>query len=261
MNGTLHLEMNRESYLLKNRIKTKSTYPTIFQTWVSHRTDNDRIWHCYQKIEELYKDHNYILFSDFEMKKFIRNEYNETICNQYDNIVPTAFKSDFFRYLYMWKNGGLYLDISVEPIENVFDYVSENSDNTDYQFISSNDNGLRNGIWNGMMFAVPKSPVMYSCICQIMKMTKSNIRACLDYTGPSVLGRGLRESGISMNEVLLFEFKDSKFIRDPKTGVVLFEPKNSKGNASRLTQMLYKQSTKSHYSTHCIYNQVFLYDA
>lgn len=261
MNGTLSIEMKNEPYHLKNRIKHRSTYPTIFQTWVSHGTDNDRIWHCYQKIEELYKDHNYILFSDFEMKKFIRNEYDETVCHQYDNIVPTAFKSDFFRYLYMWKNGGVYLDISVEPLENVFDYFRKHYDKTNYRFISSMDNGLRNGLWNGMMFAVPNSPVMYSCISQIMNMTKSKIRACLDYTGPSVLGRALRESGLSMNEVYLFEFKDSKYIRDPKTGIVLFEPKNSKGEGSRLTKILYKQSTKSHYSVHCIYNQVFLYDS
>lgn len=257
--NNLSISPTSPSYFLKNRIVENSSKPILFQTWVSHTTQNDHIWRCYHKILNMYPDHSYLLFSDFEMKAFIRQHYDERVCAQYDNIVPTAFKSDFFRYLFLYRYGGMYLDISVEPVLPLFDFLANFYPSSRYEFVSARDNGLKNGIWNGFMYCEPQHPIMKLCIEKILQRGGKNDGACLDYTGPSLLGSVVSSCCGSSSHVLLLEFKDSMYIRDPLTKQNLFAPKNKSKKAITLTRNMYKESKKKHYSAHCLYEQVFLF--
>lgn len=236
--------------------------PTILQTWVTHDTNNEEIWQCHQRLLQVYPDHPYMLFSDFEMKAFVRSHYDDIVCQQYDNIVPTAFKSDFFRYLFLYKYGGMYLDITVQPVENVFTYLKAKHSGKTLDFISARDNGLRRGIWNGLMIATtPGDAIMRECIKEIMTTTTSNMRTmgCLEYTGPTLLGKVVQKMSSKDERVLLLEFHNSMYICDPATKHVLFRPKNSLNRGTQSTKRMYRESQKNHYSAHCFYNKVFLY--
>jgi hypothetical protein len=238
--------------------------PMIIQTWVTHDTDNEEIWECHQQLFQVYPDNPYMLFSDFEMKRFIRSHYDDSVCQHYDNIVPTAFKSDFFRYLFLYKYGGMYLDITVKPVENVFTYLKEKYSSKTLDFISARDNGLRQGIWNGLMIATrPGDKIMRGCIEKIMQTTttKNNMRTtgCLEYTGPALLGKVVQNMSSIHERVFLLEFHNSMYICDPETKQVLFRPKNSLNRGVQSTRRMYRESQKNHYSAHCFYNNVFLY--
>ena len=221
------------------------SYPKIFQTWVSHFTDQDRFMFCYDELHRLYPKHDHIIFSDFEMKQFILSHYDQDICNQYDNIIPSAFKSDFFRYLYLYKYGGLYLDISVTPYVNIFDYVFSNKS---ISFMSAIDDKHPMNLWNGFMYVTPNHPIMKECINDIM-LSKSSLKSCLHYTGPGVLGKACNKYKQNHNDILLFSHS-SDFIFDGNTKI--FGLKSKKNGTT-----MYKESNKTHYSLYCAYNKVF----
>lgn len=247
------------SFYLEDRA-LYSDHPLLFQTWIDHAIDNEYIWSCYQRTREVYANHPYKLFSDFEMKRFVRKHYDDDIIRQYDNIIPSAFKSDFFRYLFLYKFGGLYIDISVMPLENMFDYLDRRGENS-VTFLSATDNGHRTRLWNGLMYAAPGHPFMKYCIDQIMRLRKSTFKHCLYYTGPALLGEAVLVLGKANPSYKLLRFLDGYPIMDPTTDVALFSPKSANGWKShkQITKDMYRESSKAHYSMHCLYNQILYY--
>lgn len=64
------------------------------------------------------------LYDDADIARFIRSNYGEGIFGQYDQIDPIygAARADLFRYLLLYKLGGLYLDIksaATRPLDDV----------------------------------------------------------------------------------------------------------------------------------------------
>jgi mannosyltransferase OCH1-like enzyme len=234
--------------------------PIIFQTWISHFTNQNRLISCFDKINVIYPKHDHVLFSDFEMKQFILSHYDDNVYNVYDNIIPSAFKSDFFRYLYLYKYGGLYLDIPLYPVINVFDYISVKYPNKNVSFFSAIDNGHPTYIWNAFMYAVPNHPIMKTCIDHILSYQHMNpkpVKSCLEYTGPGLLGKAFQEYIKNNDDVLLFNHNAA--IGQILDGTQsLFETKNSKKvHTDMTTKRMYTESNKTHYSLHCIHKKVF----
>jgi inositol phosphorylceramide mannosyltransferase catalytic subunit len=66
-----------------------------------------------QRIQSLNPGWNYRLFDDNEMIEFVRATYGEKMLSCYERINPKygAARADLFRYLLMYKFGGVYLDI------------------------------------------------------------------------------------------------------------------------------------------------------
>ena len=60
--------------------------------------------------------------------KYIKNNYSERIYNAYNSINPNygPARADFFRYLIIYKEGGIYLDIKSALLENIDEELKEN---------------------------------------------------------------------------------------------------------------------------------------
>ena len=54
------------------------------------------------------------LFNDDECRAFIAREYPSDVLDAYDNLIPTAFKADLWRYCVLYMYGGVYLDIKLQ---------------------------------------------------------------------------------------------------------------------------------------------------
>jgi mannosyltransferase OCH1-like enzyme len=68
-------------------------------------------------------DWTYTIYDDDDILDFIRDEYGSSILSTYLNVSPLygAARADLFRYLLMYKMGGIYLDIkstSVRPFSD-----------------------------------------------------------------------------------------------------------------------------------------------
>jgi hypothetical protein len=102
----------------------------------------------------------YRFYRDEDIRAYIAKHFPPRFLDAFDSVIPGAFKADFFRYLVLLKDGGVYadadilLDINLSsiitpsmsffvPRDIVGDYASENF-----------------CLWNGMMAAAPGHPFM-----------------------------------------------------------------------------------------------------
>jgi inositol phosphorylceramide mannosyltransferase catalytic subunit len=85
------------------------------------------------------------LYDDADVRKFISDHYGSAILSYYDRISPNymAGKMDLFRYLLVYKEGGIYLDIKSSFSRPIEDQISLSD-----QFILAkwhNADGLKHG--------------------------------------------------------------------------------------------------------------------
>ena len=66
-----------------------------------------------EKIKQLNPSWHYFLYDDADIESFIEKYYGDTILSFFNRISPEygAAKADFFRYLVIYRLGGVYLDI------------------------------------------------------------------------------------------------------------------------------------------------------
>ena len=54
----------------------------------------------------------YYYYDDQQCYDFIKNNYSNKILKAYDSLIPNAFKADLWRFLILYKFGGIYGDLS-----------------------------------------------------------------------------------------------------------------------------------------------------
>jgi mannosyltransferase OCH1-like enzyme len=110
-------QINLSYQLYKNLSSTKNGSKYIPKNIYQLVQDKTKINYIFQLnidyIKKLNPTWNYILYDDNDMIDYIKTNYGFRILNIYNMINPEygAAKADFFRYLLMYKEGGVYLDI------------------------------------------------------------------------------------------------------------------------------------------------------
>jgi predicted O-linked N-acetylglucosamine transferase (SPINDLY family) len=97
--------------LIHQTVARKSDLTDAFRANISHIKQLNGTWTHY-------------LYDDAECDRFIRTHYDRSIYQSYVRIDPAygAAKADFFRYLVLYKLGGVYLDIkstTTKPLDDV----------------------------------------------------------------------------------------------------------------------------------------------
>lgn len=129
------------SISLKKMIEQKITLLQI--SFPNFENYNERFINYYDSIS------NYDIFwivrlDEYLIEKFIKNNYHVYVNYVYNLIYSTSFKTDLVRYLFLYKFGGCYFDLSIKIISDKFINLFEK-----YDFISSRDEKhdlLQNGI-------------------------------------------------------------------------------------------------------------------
>ena len=85
----------------------------IYQTTKSKDSIKELIFQNIEKIKNLNPSWDFFLYDDSDIESFIQQEYGDTIYSYFKRISPEygAAKADFFRYLVIYRFGGVYLDI------------------------------------------------------------------------------------------------------------------------------------------------------
>lgn len=128
-------------------------------------------------------EYEYVYFDNEASRIYLQEEYGSRYLRAYDNLIPGAYKADFFRYCFLYRTGGIYLDtgmVSKIPFRNII--------KPDDEFISPEDNGC-GGIYNAFMCCISGHPIMKAAVKQCLH----NIEKCfmgddiLEITGPDML--------------------------------------------------------------------------
>lgn len=255
------IERENKKFIIENRI-INTENKNICQTWVSHETNVEFLFRSSESIKSDYPDYNYHLFDDFEMKKFISTFYSQDVVNRYDSILPTAFKSDFFRYLYLYKFGGFYFDITLISVQPLINYI----DISNYDFICPYDLGYDtenpNQLYQAFMYARQNHPYLKKCIKTIMEydISKHISYSCLSVTGPKLIGNVVYNDHETKSNNLFLRHVDGNKITlgKPFDNITILY---TRGNFKTIPigKLMYKESQKNHYSKHCV-SQSFFYN-
>jgi mannosyltransferase OCH1-like enzyme len=151
-------------------------------------------------------DIEYRFFNDTERSEYIAKYYNKFLVH-YNKLIPGAFRADLFRALYLYREGGLYLDcknILYSEID-LLNYVPE-------IFVKDIGQGY---ICNGFMFIKnPGNNKIKKYIDEMVNNIGSNFYGenALHVTGPKVLGNHVNENIYLENKITDNNWKNSYLV-------------------------------------------------
>ena len=119
----------------------------------------------YENIKEFASDYNHIIFDDIEIIEFLKKNYRSDVLKTF-NLLKGAHKADLFRYCWLYKFGGVYLDIKTElirPLNEIF------NKNYTYSVLSI----VRDTIYQGVIATPPGNPVFLKLIKFMIQLVKS----------------------------------------------------------------------------------------
>jgi mannosyltransferase OCH1-like enzyme len=165
----------------------------IYQTYFTKELPGPVV----QIIERLIQNnpgYTYSFFDDKDMYEFINSSYDKDIVDAYNKLQIGAAKADYWRYLVLYKNGGVYLDIDSSinyPIDLIID-------ETDKALFTRERNPV--SFVQFCLFICKEHPVLLKIIEAVTQKIHDHTNAELDYiTGPIVMSQAIEEHYKKLN--------------------------------------------------------------
>ena len=185
----------------------------IFQTYSTNLITRNKFYSISTILINIpYLD--YLFFNDNDIIKFIEDSYTNQVISCYKRLNIGAFKADFFRVLYIYKNGGLYFDCKNVLYNNFYNYLYLNN-------FFVRDSKLES-IYNGILYCKYKhSEIYFNYIITIMlNIIKMNYTKTAEgMTGSKLLFKLAKEPILFMKLSTKFD-KLSEYIID-KTKILV----------------------------------------
>lgn len=132
----------------------------IIQTYYSKKAIPDKV---YANIKKYGKGYQHLIFDDNDCIRFLRTEYGTKVVDKFKNFKKGAHKSDLFRYCYLYKYGGVYLDIKTELIKNLNTTLRGDFTFTVLSFLPKLPN-----IYQGVIATKPRNPLFLELIINML---------------------------------------------------------------------------------------------
>lgn len=159
-----------------------------------------------QRLKDIFKDNlkinpNFTIryYSDKDSREFIKNNFSKDIIVAYDKLIPGAYKADMFRYCILYKNGGIYSDLTqriLKPLESFIDFKKDKLYLVkDIEHYKVNGEGSSRGIQISFIAARPGNDIFLKAIRRIVKNVKNEYYGynALYPTGPSLFYHLLKD--------------------------------------------------------------------
>lgn len=157
----------------------------VYQTWYT-RDLPEKVVAERRRMQEINPGYEFRLFLDQEMDKFVENNFEKRIFDAYSRLNIVTAKADFWRYLVLYKNGGVYIDMDSAIIKPLASLIREK----DEAILTVQETVGGAEMWFaqwGLMFA-PRHPVLNRTIESIVHNIRGHKSAnsTLTLTGPVV---------------------------------------------------------------------------
>lgn len=139
----------------------------IFQSWYTKDLDprlKEKIIN-FRRMNPLYK---YYLYDDKEIDEFVNKYYEGEIADCYNKLNIIVAKVDFWRYLILYKYGGIYVDMDSSINKNLDKLIKEND-----QAIITAESNLDCYVQWGLIFS-KEHPILKKTIDLIVENIKNN---------------------------------------------------------------------------------------
>ena len=187
-------EENKEIEILNTEINRK-----IFQTWINLKIP-ENMNNTIKEIKNKHTNYEYYLYTDLMCSEFLRQNFDKTVLNTFNKLIPGAYKADLWRCCILYKYGGIYLDIKYKPINN---FSFEELLDKEY-LVRDRQINNKYGIYNGLMIFKKNSELLKKFIDKIVENVSKNYYgySSLDITGPQCLNQFFTQ-----DEILNFELE------------------------------------------------------
>lgn len=155
----------------------------LFQTFRSSKMISDLYQTCVIN-RTMNFEYSYNFSDDDDIQMFIKQHYPLYI-EPYKSLIPGAYKSDLFRYLILYKYGGVYIDCKSSTIVPLREFIPSNA-----SFVMFRDR-LKGSLMNAFMACTAGHPILKIAIEKTIHNIKTQNYGInsLDVTGPQLLGR------------------------------------------------------------------------
>lgn len=172
----------------------------IFQTWYTKELPEE-IKKSIDKMLEINSNYEYFLYDDNDIEIFIKNNFDDDIFFTYKMLNIGAAKADLWRYLILYKIGGIYLDID-SIIYGKLDFLLDDNN----AIISREKNYGKFVQW--CLIYPPEHPILKICIDKCIHNIKNKTtNDIIELTGPIVYTKSINEY---FNDDNLYLRKDSE---------------------------------------------------
>ena len=172
--------------ILQNTTKLTVIPRKIIQTWHTKNL-SPQMRFTVDALIDSNPEYKYTFFDNNDARDFIKNTYNEYVLKAYDSLLPGAYKADLFRYCYLYKHGGIYIDMKTVPQVPLYTIIPPLA-----PLVLIDDIEPEN-ICTTLLATPAENPLykllIIQCVKQILKQDKGNNH--WDITGPRAFARAL----------------------------------------------------------------------
>ena len=231
--------------LIDAKKKTQIIPLKIIQVWHDKNNIPKSVKESIELIKEQNPEFKYKLFEENEWEKFIKNNYSKRILDAYHSVVPYAIKADLFRYCYLYKNGGIYLDSKYYGI-NGFKFILL----TDKEYFCKDVATSFNGIYNAIIICKPKNKILLRAINECVKNIENEYYGGTGHcpTGPLMLKQLFTINKIR-NLELTHEYvnKSTRFVLFNKHRILKYHEDYKKENEQKFDHWSFYWKNKTMY--------------
>jgi mannosyltransferase OCH1-like enzyme len=119
----------------------------IIQVWLQGCLD-DKVKN---NLLRLNPDYEYLFFSENECVEYLNNNYSKIMVETFHALKNPAHKSDLFRYCYLYKEGGIYIDADLE-LKISCDTIINASKSSFISAVGAHSNNKFGECTNGLIF-------------------------------------------------------------------------------------------------------------
>ena len=150
----------------------------------------------YEKLIHDNPEFNVYLYDEDECREFIKTHFSTDVLNAYNSLIPCSYKSDLWRFCILYINGGIYLDIKYQCVNN-FKFIAL----TEKEYFVRDR--LDQHTYTALIITLPKNDILLKCINQIVENVNTRFygNSSLDPTGPGLLGSFFTQDDINIFEM------------------------------------------------------------
>jgi len=98
---------------------------TIYQTWITKNVPQLLRDEITSRILARNPEYEYEFYDDSDIFYFIKENYDNDVLKAYQSLTVGAAKADFWRYLVLYKNGGVYLDLDSDIVVGLDTFIKD----------------------------------------------------------------------------------------------------------------------------------------
>jgi mannosyltransferase OCH1-like enzyme len=174
----------------------------IFQTFINNKLPEEVIY-LIKLMLDINPEYQYHFYTDEDILDFIKTYYNNEIFEAYCKLQIGAAKADFWRYLVLYKYGGIYLDIDSHININIDSFLT-----TEDKAIITRE-GTHGSFVQWCLMITKEHPILKNTIENVIKKIQDNTEKRLNYiTGPPVMSEAIEKMYSYLGFNLLYDTND-----------------------------------------------------